>query len=49
MDSENRLCLLLCGQTELRRRVAMAVHEPLNQRIVVRYQLGALSQEESGA
>lgn len=48
MDSENRLCLLLCGQTELRRRVAMAVHEPLNQRIVVRYQLGALSAEESG-
>lgn len=49
MDSDNRLCLLLCGQTELRRRVAMAVHEPLNQRIVVRYQLGALSAEESAA
>ena len=47
MDSENRLCLLLCGQSELRRRVSMAVHEPLNQRIVVRYQLGALSAEES--
>ena len=49
MDSENRLCLLLCGQTELRRRVAMAVHEPLNQRIVVRYQLGTLSQDECAA
>jgi type II secretory pathway predicted ATPase ExeA len=49
MDSENRLCLLLCGQTELRRRVAMAVHEPLNQRIVVRYQLGALNGDESPA
>jgi len=46
MDSENRLCLLLCGQTELRRRVAMAVHEPLNQRIVVRYQLGTLGADE---
>ncbi len=49
MDSENRLCLLLCGQTELRRRVAMAVHEPLNQRIVVRYQLGTLGADEASA
>lgn len=49
MDSENRLCLLLCGQSELRRRVAMAVHEPLNQRSVVRYHLGALGPEESTA
>ena len=49
MDSENRLCLLLCGQTELRRRVAMAVHEPLNQRIVVRYQLGTLGADETQA
>jgi general secretion pathway protein A len=49
MDSENRLCLLLCGQTELRRRVAMAVHEPLNQRIVVRYHLGTLGADETQA
>jgi len=49
MDSENRLCLLLCGQTELRRRVAMAVHEPLNQRIVVRYHLQALGEGEMPA
>src|SRR5919106_1116869 len=27
MDSQNRLCLLLVGMTELRRRLAMAVHE----------------------
>jgi general secretion pathway protein A len=47
MDSENRLCLLFCGQTELRRRIAMAVHEALSQRIVVRYQLPPLSREES--
>jgi general secretion pathway protein A len=46
MDSENRLCLLLAGQTELRRRVAMAVHESLNQRIVVRFQLPPLDREE---
>jgi len=46
MDSENRLCLLLSGQTELRRRLGMAVHEALNQRIVVRYHLPGLSREE---
>ncbi|MBP7571021.1 MAG: AAA family ATPase, partial [Acidobacteria bacterium] len=37
MDAENRLCLLLLGQTELRRRLTMAVHEALAQRIVIRY------------
>ena len=46
MDSENRLCLLLVGQTELRRRLAMAVHEALNQRIVVRYHLTGLTRDE---
>jgi type II secretory pathway predicted ATPase ExeA len=46
MDSENRLCLLLVGQPELRRRVAMSVHEALNQRIVVRYHLKPLSRDE---
>lgn len=46
MDSQNRLCLLLCGQTELRRRLAMAVHEPLNQRIVMRYHLSGLKRDE---
>jgi general secretion pathway protein A len=46
MDAENRLCLLLLGQTELRRRLAMAVHEALAQRIVVRYHLPALTREE---
>lgn len=46
MDAENRLCLLLLGQTELRRRLGMAVHEPLAQRIVVRYHLPPLSRDE---
>lgn len=46
MDSHNRLCLVLVGQAELRRRIAMAVHEPLNQRIVVRHHLGGLAREE---
>ena len=48
MDSNNRLCLLFCGQTELRRRLSMAVHEPLAQRIVVRYHLGPLANAEVG-
>jgi general secretion pathway protein A len=49
MDSQNRLCLLFCGQTELRRRLGMAVHEALNQRIVVRYHLPPLTRDETGA
>jgi general secretion pathway protein A len=46
MDSDNRLCLLLCGQSELRRRIAMAVHESLHQRVVVRYQMPPLTRDE---
>jgi general secretion pathway protein A len=46
MDSQNRLCLLLVGLSELRRRLAMAVHESLAQRIVVRHHLAGLSREE---
>jgi type II secretory pathway predicted ATPase ExeA len=37
---------LLVGLTELRRRLAMAVHESLTQRIVVRYHLAGLTREE---
>ncbi len=39
MDSDNRLCLLLVGLSELRRRLSMAMHESLAQRIAVRYHL----------
>ena len=46
MDSQNRLCLILVGLTELRRRLSMAVHESLAQRIVVRHHLGGLSRDE---
>lgn len=49
MDAERRLCLLLVGLTELRRRLRMAVHESLTQRIVVRYHLSGLSREETPA
>jgi type II secretory pathway predicted ATPase ExeA len=46
MDSQNRLCLLFCGQTELRWWLSMAVHEPLAQRIVVRHHLAPLASSE---
>ena len=46
MDSENRLCLLLVGLTELRRRLAMACHESLAQRLVVRHHLAGIERCE---
>lgn len=46
MDSKNRLCLILVGQAELRRRLSMGVHEPLWQRIVMNYHLSGLLQNE---
>jgi len=46
MDSENRLTLLFLGQAELRRRLGMAVHEALAQRIVVRHHVPPLEHEE---
>ena len=49
MDSENRLCLVLVGLTELRRRLAMACHESLAQRLVVRHHLNGLDRDELDA
>jgi type II secretory pathway predicted ATPase ExeA len=46
MDSQNRLCMILVGQAELRRRLSLSVHEPLSQRLVVRYHLSGLSRDE---
>lgn len=46
MDADNRLCLLLVGLTELRRRLSMAVHESLSQRLVMRHHLTALGRDE---
>lgn len=46
MDSDNRLCLLFVGHPELRRRLGLAAHEALSQRIVVRYHLLGLQREE---
>ena len=48
MDAENRLCLLLVGQAELRRRLGMAAYEALSQRIVVRYHVAGLGRDEIG-
>ena len=49
MDSDNRLCLLLVGLTELRRRLAMACHESLAQRLVVRHHLSGIDRAELDA
>ena len=49
MDSKNRLCPLLVGRTELRRRLAMACHESLAQRLVVRHHLTGIKREELDA
>ena len=49
MDSQNRLCLLFVGLTELRRRLAMACHESLAQRLVVRHHLAGLDRAELDA
>jgi len=48
MDSDNRLCLVLVGHPELRRRLGMAVHEALAQRVVVRAHVSGLTREELG-
>ena len=49
MDAEQRLCLVLVGLTELRRRLAMAMHESLSQRLVVRHHLTGLDRDEVDA
>lgn len=49
MDSENRLCLLLVGLTEIRRRLRMAVHESLEQRLIVKHHIKGLARDELGA
>jgi type II secretory pathway predicted ATPase ExeA len=46
LDSVNRLCLLLVGLPEIRRRVSMALHESLEQRIVMKHHVGAMGRDE---
>lgn len=49
MDSENRLCILLVGHPELRRRLNMAALDALAQRIVVRAHMRGLTRVEATA
>jgi general secretion pathway protein A len=44
----DRLCLVLVGHPELRRRLGMAVHEALAQRVVVRAHFPGLTRDELG-
>jgi type II secretory pathway predicted ATPase ExeA len=46
MDSDNRLCIILIGHPELRRRLTMAALEALAQRIVVRAHMRGLTRDE---
>ena len=46
LDSVNRLCLLFVGLVEIRRRLSMAVHESLEQRIVLKHHMEALERDE---
>ena len=48
VDAEPRLCLLLVGLTELRRRLAMATNESLAQRLIVRHRVAGLADDEIG-
>ncbi len=47
MDSELPFILLLLGQPDLRETLKRRIHEPLNQRIVLRYHMAGLDQEET--
>lgn len=49
LDSINRLCLLLVGLTEIRRRLSMAIHESFEQRIVLKHHVGSLGRDELDA
>jgi type II secretory pathway predicted ATPase ExeA len=47
MDSYDPFILILAGQSDLRRTMDFAVMEPFNQRIAIRYQMPALSSEQT--
>ena len=46
MDTAPRLCLVLIGLTGLRQRLSMAVHESMQQRLIVQHHLRGLTREE---
>lgn len=45
-DSRDYVILLLCGQTEFRKRLRYAVYEPLVQRVTTQHQFAGLTAEE---
>ena len=47
LDSQRRMCMVLVGLTELRRRLAMSMHESLAQRIVTQHHFAALTGSET--
>lgn len=49
MDAESLATLVLVGHSELRHKLRLAIHEPLFQRLAVRYHLGPLDLEETAA
>lgn len=46
MDSQNPFMLILTGQTLIRSKLALNVHNPLRQRLTVKYFMQGLSQDE---
>jgi general secretion pathway protein A len=48
MDSTNPFVLILAGLPHLQTRLRLNQHRPLNQRIIMRYQMGPLTKEEVG-
>ncbi len=49
MDSKVPFILVLIGQPDLRDKLKRRMHEPLNQRITLRYHMAGLSPEENKA
>jgi general secretion pathway protein A len=47
MDSQMPMILILVGQSDLKEKMSRRVHEPLNQRITLRYHMSGLSMEET--
>jgi general secretion pathway protein A len=47
MDSKVPFCLILIGQPELREKLKRRIHEPLSQRISLRYHMAGISLEET--
>jgi len=47
MDSKNPFALVLCGLPNLAVKLSLTHHQPLNQRIIMRYKMSPLSKDET--